>query len=92
VSMWTKYRGWKHLLVFPLVVIALMLLGRSPGASAAGYVGLGIVALLGLAHLAEEVVWTTWKGGRPCPSCGQRLRLKPFRVQLSCPHCGKPFE
>jgi hypothetical protein len=92
MNSWTKYRQWKPVLVPPLAALALFLLNRNSEVSADEYCGIGISILLGLAYLVEEIVWMAQGRGRPCPSCGQRVHLKAFSVQLSCPHCGKAFE
>ena len=92
MKAWAKYRQWKRVLVPPLVALALLLLNRNSGASAAGHCGIGINILLGLAYLLEEIVWMAQGRGRPCPDCGQRVHLKAFRVQLSRPHCRKAIE
>ena len=90
--MWKQYRKWKHLLTFPLVLVGLVLMWGDPNDSARWYIGMGIAVLLGGAYLCEEIVWIVQNRGRPCPSCGERVRLKPFMVKLRCPHCEKVFE
>ncbi len=40
-------------------------------------------------HLAEEIVWIVRNQSRPCVSCGHKIPLKPFRLSVHCPHCGK---
>jgi hypothetical protein len=90
--MWTQYRKWKHLLTFPLVLLGLVLMRGHPGESARWYIGMTIAVLLGGAYLCEEIVWIVKNRGRPCPSCGRGVRLKPFMVRLRCPHCGRILE
>ncbi len=90
--MWTQYRKWRHLLTLPLFLLGAVLLGLAPEPSTLGYIGIGIIVLLGGAYLGEEIVWIVQNRGRPCPNCGNRVRLKPFMVRLDCPHCGKSLE
>ena len=88
-DFWTRYRKWKHLLVAPLVGLGLLLMRGEPDKSPRWLIGIGISAVLVLAYVIEEIVWITQKRGRPCPNCGERVVLKPFTVQLFCPHCKK---
>ena len=86
--MWTRYRKWKHVLVFPLALLALFFMRGQPDDSARWKTGMGIAVLLGIAYLAEEIVWIAQNRGRPCPKCGQRIHLRPFTLRVRCPHCG----
>jgi len=63
-----------------------------PTESARWYFGIGIALLLGTAYVAEEIVWIARRQGRPCASCGQKIRLKPFSLRINCPYCGKFVE
>ena len=90
--MWTSYRKWKHALVFPLVALALFFMRGEPNESAGWYASLGVALLLGIAYLAEEIVWMVQNQGRPCAECGQRIHLKPFSLRIRCPHCGRVLE
>jgi hypothetical protein len=90
--MWTRYRRWKHVLVFPLAMLALWLMRGEPDESARWYVGIGIAVLLGFAYVAEEIVWIVQQRGRPCAECGQRIHLKPFSLRIHCPYCGRLLE
>ena len=47
LSMWTRYRKWKHLLIPSLVFFALFLMRGEPDDSAGRNVGIGIAVLLG---------------------------------------------
>ena len=86
--MWTGYRTWKRALVLPLVILALLLMRGEPNDSARWKVGIGMVMLLGIAYIAEEIVGIAQNRGRPCAKCGQRFRLRPFSLRVRCPHCG----
>lgn len=91
LNMWTHYRIWKPTVFFPLFMLALGLM-RDSNKSATQYLGLGIGIVLVLDYLVEEVVvGIVQNRGRPCPDCGQRVRLRSFGVQLRCPHCGSLF-
>jgi cytochrome bd-type quinol oxidase subunit 1 len=86
--MWTRYRQLKHSLVFPLVVLALLLMKGEPEESARWYAGLFIALLLGIAYLAEEIGWMIQNRGRPCAKCGQRIQVRAFSLRVRCSHCG----
>lgn len=86
--MWTRYRRWKHTLVFPLVILALILMKGEPEESASWYVGMLISIVLAIGYLTEEIVWITQNRGRPCAACGQRIHVRPFTFRVRCPHCG----
>jgi hypothetical protein len=88
LMLWTRYRKWKHAVVPPLVLLALFLMEGAPDDSARWMAGMCIAALLGIAYIAEEIVWITQNRGRPCAKCGQRFHLKPFSLRIRCPHCG----
>lgn len=86
--MWHRYRKWKSVVVFPLALAALLLMRGEPKETISWNVGIGIAVVLGLIYLIEEIVWIARNQGRPCSGCGEKLRLKPFRVWARCPHCG----
>ena len=88
MKMWAKYRKWKHRLVIPLAVLAGSFLQGASELSAMWFVGIGIAAFLGIAYLAEEMVWMTQGQGRPCDQCGRKTQMRSFRVHTACPHCG----
>jgi hypothetical protein len=80
MTMWAKYRKWKHGLVPPLAALAGSFLQGGGELSPVWFVGIGIAAFLGIAYLAEEVVWITNGQGRPCVHCGRKIPLRSFRV------------
>lgn len=86
--MWTRYRRWKHTLVFPLVILALVLMKGEPEESVGWFAGMSIGVVLAIAYLTEEVVWIVQNRGRPCAACGQKIALRPFTLRVRCPHCG----
>ena len=90
--MWAQYRKWKHVLFPVFVLIGLLLMRGEPEESPRWYWGIGLATFLGLAYVGEEVFWIVRNRGRPCPACGQMLRLKPFALHLRCPHCGEMLE
>jgi len=90
--MWKRYRKWKHALVFPLAILALWLMRGEPTETARWQFSIGIAVLLGIAYLAEEIVWIAQNRGCPCPDCGQRIHLKPFSLRVRCPYCGRVLE
>lgn len=90
--MWTRYRRWKSWIVMALMILAYSLIQLAPEGSAGWKAGIIIVLCLGVAYLAEEVVWMAKRQGRPCGHCGQKVQLKPFRVLTTCPHCGQALE
>ena len=65
---------------------------RQPELSLPWFIGLGIAVTLGVAYLAEEIVWMYKREGRPCGHCGQNVQMKSFRVLTTCPHCDQPLE
>ena len=87
--MWTKYRNWKHVSFPVMLALGWWLLKAYPEMSSAWLAGIVIIAALVLFYLVEEVVWITKQQGRPCGSCGERVKIKSFRVQTVCPHCGE---
>jgi hypothetical protein len=87
--MWARYRKWKHALVLPLFAVGWLSLKFSPDGSIQQKIGLACAVLFWGGYLVEEVVWIAQKRGRPCPACGQRLDLKPFRIYSRCPYCKK---
>ncbi len=87
--MWARFRMWKNLVAPMLVAVGSLLLTRAPEQSAAWFVAIGMVVLVGLAYLFEEAVRDARGGGRPCATCGQRVRMRSFRVQNTCPGCGQ---
>lgn len=90
--MGRHYRLWKHLLCFPLVILALLLMKAAPEFSPKWFTGLVIALLLAVAYLADEIAWMTKGKGRPCGHCGQKVQMKSFTVATTCPHCGRPLE
>ena len=90
--MWKHYRIWKHLLCFPLVILALFLMKAAPEVSPQWVTGLVIALLLAVAYVADEIAWIAKRKGRPCGHCGQNVQMKSFSVLTTCPHCGQPFE
>ena len=90
--MWTRYRRWKHSLVLPLGILAYLLMIPGEHESARGWAGIGIMALLVIAYVAEEIVLIVQNRGRPCAECGQRIHLRPFSLRIHCPHCGRLLE
>jgi hypothetical protein len=87
--MWARNRKWKHALVPLLVAVGYCSLKFSPDGSLQQKIGLACAVLFFGGYLVEEVVWIAQKRGRPCPACGQRLDLKPFRIYSRCPYCKK---
>lgn len=90
--MWTKYRIWKHILGFPLLLLGWFLMKTSPEVSPQWFIGLGLALCLIIAYVAEEIVWMAKRQGRPCGQCGEKVRMKSFRVAAQCPHCRQPLE
>ena len=80
MTMWAKYRKWKHGLFAPLAALAGSFLQGGSELSPMWCVGISIAAFLGIAYLAEEVVWITKGQGRPCGRCGRKIPLRSFRV------------
>jgi hypothetical protein len=89
---WSRVRRWKRGVAAALLLGAAVLLHLAPESSTAWKAGIVLAVGLGLAYLAEELIWITQRQGRPCGRCGQKVPLKAFRVTTSCPHCGQPFE
>jgi hypothetical protein len=58
--MWKRYRKWKHTLVLPLGLLALVLMRGETDDSARWTVALTLGALLLTAYLATETVWIHW--------------------------------
>jgi hypothetical protein len=90
--MWIQYRLWKHALILPLAAVAWGWLREEPELGPKWKTGVIIALCLGVAYLAEEIFWMTKRQGRPCGHCGQQVRMKSFRMQTNCPHCGQPLE
>ena len=90
--MWKHYRIWKHLLSFPLVILALFLMTLAPELSPQWFTGLVIALLLAVAYGADEIAWIAKRNGRPCAHCGQNIQMRSFSVLATCPHCGQSFE
>ncbi|MFN0080139.1 MAG: hypothetical protein ACKVY0_27050 [Prosthecobacter sp.] len=86
------YRLWKHLLGFPLVLLALLLMKTAPELSPKWVAGLVMALLLAVAYVAEEIYWMTQRKGRPCGHCGKMVPMKSFTVVATCPHCGQPLK
>lgn len=88
-STWARYRWWKNVAAPFLGLAAYTLLNDDfrPGWRLS--LGLAIGAVLAAAYVTEEVFWIVRNQGRPCAHCGVLLRLKPFRVKVTCPHCGE---
>jgi hypothetical protein len=90
--MWSRYRRWKLVPGLPLAVVALELMKGAPEHSLRWFAGLALALLLGIGYVGEEIVWMVKRKGRPCGRCGQKVEMKSFRVLVTCPHCGVPFE
>lgn len=88
---WNQYRKWKHLLFWPMAVIAWLFL-HDRELSPMWYAGLALALSLGIAYLVEEIVWMSKPQGRPCGHCGKSVELKSFKLHLNCPHCGVGLE
>jgi hypothetical protein len=73
-------------------MLALWLMRGKPVKSALWNAIIGIVVLLGVTYVAEEIVWIVQNRGRPCAQCGQRIHLRPFSLRIRCPHCGRLLE
>ncbi len=67
---------------------ALLLMNGNPESSLRWYIGMGIAIVMGIAYVAEELLWMVRNQGRPCTQCGQLLHVKPFRLHLRCSDCG----
>lgn len=90
--MWRTYRRWKPAAFAVSSAMALGLMHGEPDDSARWKVAIVITVALATVYVVEEVLWIVKKQGRPCPSCDQRIRMKPFRVQFKCPHCDATLE
>jgi len=90
--MWSLYRKWKIAFTFPLVILAGWLMRGGPDGSLRWQTGIALIVFLAIMYLAEELVWMAQDRGRPCSDCGERVQLKPFRLRLRCPRCGKTLE
>ena len=92
--MLAKYRIWKHLLVVPLIALAYFFLRNDPAAPASNITdlktGIGLVALIFIVYLAEELYWIFKRQGRPCSNCGKITQVKSFTLHTNCPACGLP--
>jgi hypothetical protein len=88
LSMWARYRKWKHSLIPLLVMLATLCMAGGPDDSARWKAGMSITVLLGITYLAEEIVWIAQNRGRPCANCGEKFHLRPFSLRVRCPHCG----
>jgi hypothetical protein len=84
---WAGYRRYRHAVVVPLVVLAYILMVR-PGHPAT-WIGAALIGLLVGSYLVEEIVWNLQGLGRPCPHCGQRVRMRSFRLRAICHNCGQ---
>ena len=73
-------------------VVKHALIQLAPEGSAGGKAGIIVLLCLGVAYLAEEVVWMAKRQGRPCGHCGQKVQMKAFRVMTTCAHCGQALE
>jgi hypothetical protein len=91
ISIFARYRHWKHLWVPPLLVLGLLLMNGEPDDSPRWWIGTGLALVLGLAYVTEEVLWMVRNQGRPCDACGRTFRPKSFRLTVRCPHCGRGF-
>lgn len=87
--MWDRIRKWKHAAIPMLMAVASVLLTQAREGSTVWFVGLGLVGIMGVAYLIEEVAWNIHEGGRPCAACGQPVRMRSFRVRNTCPGCGQ---
>ena len=89
--MKTPYHQLKHAVALPLLALAGYVMRESPELSTYWYAGLGLVLLVAAAYVFEEFVWIAKRKGRPCGNCGALVPMKSFRLQTSCPQCGKPY-
>jgi hypothetical protein len=97
--MWSRYRHWKHVVGGPVVLFAYLLTRYADAHKDAqgmlpivGYVGLAIGVAFAFAYVVEEIIWSVRGRGRPCPECGQFVKLRSFRVTMFCPHCGRSLD
>jgi hypothetical protein len=85
---WAGYRRYRHMVVWPLVGLAGILMVSWPEHPAA-WIGAACVGLLGISYLIEEIAWRLEGLGRPCPHCGQRAQLRSFRIRSVCSNYGQ---
>jgi hypothetical protein len=90
--LWTHYRRWKSWIAAALVTLAYALIQLAAEGSGRWKAGVIIGLCLGAAYLTEEIVWMAKRQGRPCGLCGQKVQMRPFRVMITCPHCGQALE
>lgn len=89
---WSTVRKWKSGIAIALMVIAYVLLESGPEGSARWKAGSLIGLGLGIAYVAEEIFWIAKRQGRPCSHCGEKVRLKAFRLTANCPHCDEALD
>jgi ribosomal protein S27AE len=87
-SFWIRYRQWRYAVFMPLFIVTFWLTRGDVDDSPRMKIGIGLSLLLGLAYLVEELAWMAQKQGRPCSSCGERVRVKSFSPRIHCPRCG----
>ncbi|MHB8867144.1 MAG: hypothetical protein ACYC6N_32680 [Pirellulaceae bacterium] len=89
---WSQLR----LMVYSFVGIALLitaaLVKRAPVERAPRLLLIVLSLLAGALALIViiDVAYHAWRGqGQACPYCGHVRKMKPFRVYLACPKCGR---
>lgn len=87
--MLNRYRKWKHVVVPPVLTLALVLMSGEPDESLRWDAGMAIAVVFVAAYLTEEIVWIARNQGRPCDACGQMFKPRAFSLNLRCPHCGR---
>lgn len=88
--MWCRIRWWKHFVVPPLFALGVILLPDDPSKEPMrSALGSAVLFALALGYIVEELFWNYRGKGRPCPHCGNPVRVRSFRLIFTCPHCGK---
>lgn len=87
-TFWSRFRRWKAAVVPSLVFLGLFLMRGEPSDAPRWRVAIALVACLGAAYVIEEVFWIAKNRGRPCGSCGNLLKLRPFSLRTRCDRCG----
>ena len=90
--------SWKQLRLgaFSLLGSAFLLVANYFQQAAGGPVEMALLIALAVVGgalvlvVVGDVAYHTWRGeGQACRSCGHVWRMKPFRVYVGCPKCGK---
>ncbi|MBL9127456.1 MAG: hypothetical protein JNL97_07415 [Verrucomicrobiales bacterium] len=89
--MYERYRKLKHFGVPVILATGLWLMRGEPDASGRWLFGICLTGLMTVAYVAEELWWMARGEGRPCSSCGKKSKVKSFRLEGRCPHCGNPL-